>query len=803
MNSSSNFEHTPPMHETLLNFLRIFWDICLRRKGLILFCILVFLTIAGIMAMRLQNIYRSSTMIIVENQSVPKNYVSSVVSSTATERLAIIRQQIFSRTVLSQVIKKLQLFNVPEGQINDGHIAMLRKRITVSIESRRNKQVQAFSIAYKDPNPVTAQQVTEHLATQFIEENLKIREKFVSDATEFLDLELAEAKEALEKKEKEISNFKLKYMGELPGQLEANLRTLDRIQAQLSQAQDLIPRLNDQLSILESQIHEYRTVLKNMEKSPQLAKFIDPRITLLEQKKGELRTLSAQYKESYPDIVSLKKEIAILEGQVAGIQEDQSGNGEQQAASSTGGVAMDSHLNSLITQRDKLKLEIADQKMRKEKLSRQLIEYEKKVERIPAHEQELIILQRDYANMESNYQSLLGKRINAKIAKNLEERQKGEKFRVIDPAHLPTSTEPPYPWQVMLGGLIFGTLVGCGSAYLLEYSNSAFRWPEEIEGLLNFPILASVPSFDNVYTKTERRQLISTWIPDSSEHHGKLGDAEVGSGLGRNKPYPLSPKKSVGSEWWRVWKNGNGDNHRGPENLPLRFNLVSMWRPSSVVAEQYRVAATRLSLMEAQQKNNVVGITSSLQGEGKTTTAVNVAYTFARDLGKETLLIDCDFNRPMAHRYLGMPGQPGMASLLKESVTSLDDYIIRVGELPLWFLPCGSVEGEEPSLLLTHRLGRFLSHVREKFEYVILDTPPILPLADMNVLANLVDTLVLVVRSGATPRNVVQRALKMIEKGSAEVPILLNGVPNEDVPYYIQQAYYSSSGPRQDVQLLP
>ena len=90
----------------------------------------------------------------------------------------------------------------------------------------------------------------------------------------------------------------------------------------------------------------------------------------------------------------------------------------------------------------------------------------------------------------------------------------------------------------------------------------------------------------------------------------------------------------------------------------------------------------------------------------------------------------------------------------------------------------------------------------KKFEYVILDTPPILPLADMNVLANLVDTLVLVVRSGETPRNVVQRALKMIEKGTAEVPIILNGVPNEDVPYYIQQAYYSS-GARQDVQLLP
>ena len=633
-------------------------------------------------------------------------------SSTATERLAIIRQQIFSRTVLSEVIKKLQLFNVPEGKINDGHIAMLRKRVTVNIESRRNKEVQAFSLSYQDPDPVTAQQVTEHLATQFIEENLKIREKFVADATEFLDLELEDSKQALEKKEQEISRFRLKYMGELPGQLDTNLRTLDRIQAQLTQTQDLLPRLNDQLSILDTQIHEYRTILKSMEGGVGVTKSSDPRKVLLRQKKGELQSLLALYKESYPDVVSLKKEIAMLEGQVAGVEESENGNGVANSGKSKGGPVRDSHLNRLTAQRDKLKLEIADQKIRQGKLSRQLILYENKVERIPAHEQELIILQRDYSNMESNYQSLLSKRINAKIAKNLEERQKGEKFRVIDPAHLPTSTEPPYPWQVMIGGLVLGILVGCGSAFLLEHSNSAFRWPEEIEGLLNFPILASVPSFDHVYTKTERRQLLSTWIPEAAESSRNFGKSGLGIGLRGNESYPL--KKSVGSEWWRVWKNGNGNHRRGPENLPLRFNLVSMWRPSSVVAEQYRVAATRLSLMGGQQKNNVIGITSSLQGEGKTTTSVNVAYTFARDLGKETLLIDCDFNRPMAHKYLGMPGHPGMASLLKGNGTSLDDSIIRVGELPLWFLPCGSGEGEEPTLLLTHRLGSFLSHVREK-----------------------------------------------------------------------------------------
>ncbi len=800
MNSESRFEHTPALHETFLNFLRVFWDICLRRKGLIIFCILAFLAVAGVVAMRLPNIYRSSTMIIVENQSIPKNYVPSVVSSTATERLAIIRQQIFSRTVLSEVIEKLQLFNVPAGKINDGHISMLRKRITVNIESRRNKQVQAFSISYVDPDPHTAQKVTQHLATQFIDENLKIRDKFVSDATEFLDLELDEAKKALEIKEQEISRFRLKYMGELPGQLDANLRTLDRIQAQLNQSQDLLPRLNDNLSILDNQIHEYRTLLKNMEVGPESVKSTNPVKALLIQKKGELQALLAQYKETYPDVQSLKKEISILEAQVAATATPVNEEGEGQNGRPAEMIAMDSHLNRLMTQRDKLKLEIADQKIRQEKLSRQLVQYENKVERIPAHEQELIILQRDYANMESNYQSLLGKRINAKIAKNLEDRQKGEKFRVIDPAHLPTSTEPPYPWQVMLGGLVFGTLIGCGSAFLLEHSNSAFRWPEEIEGLLNFPILASVPSFDHVYSKSERRQLLSTWMPESTEGAQGFGKRGHGIGLRGNEAYPV--KKSVGNEWWRLWKNGNGVNHRGPENLPLRFNLVSMWRPSSVVAEQYRVAATRLSLMGGPQKNNVIGITSSLQGEGKTTTSVNIAYTFARDLGKETLLIDCDFNRPMAHKYLGMPGHPGMASLLKGNGTSLDDSVIRVGELPLWFLPCGSGEGEEPTLLLTHRLGSFLSHVRDKFEYVILDTPPILPLADMNVLANLVDTLVLVVRSGETPRNVVQRALKMVEKGTAEVPIILNGVPNEDVPYYIQQSYYSS-GARQDVQLLP
>jgi len=219
---------------------------------------------------------------------------------------------------------------------------------------------------------------------------------------------------------------------------------------------------------------------------------------------------------------------------------------------------------------------------------------------------------------------------------------------------------------------------------------------------------------------------------------------------------------------------------------------VAKWRPMSVVAEQFRVAATRLALMGAERKSTVLVVTSALMGEGKSTTAINLGYVLARDLGKQTLLIDCDLKRPMLHAYAGVMLEPGLAKVLHGD-KPIEDCLQQLDDLSLWILPAGSTARRSVELFKISQLSHMLTTLRTRFEYIVLDAPPILPLADMNVLARMADALVLVVRAETTSRDVVQKAVRAL-KLPDEAGIILTGLHADWTPYYMQQEYYLGYG---------
>jgi capsular exopolysaccharide synthesis family protein len=183
----------------------------------------------------------------------------------------------------------------------------------------------------------------------------------------------------------------------------------------------------------------------------------------------------------------------------------------------------------------------------------------------------------------------------------------------------------------------------------------------------------------------------------------------------------------------------------------------------------------------------VTVITSAIKGEGKSVVAANLAYVLARNLGKSTLLIDCDLKRPTAHECMGIPQFPGLRDVM-EGERSVDSCLHRMGDLPLWILPSGVVSGPMLELSDTHKIADMLTKVKNQFEYIVIDAPPILPLADMHILAEMADTLVLVVRAGLTPRVVVEKAVRTIGAGG-NACIILNGLEAAGVPSYMQDNY--------------
>jgi polysaccharide chain length determinant protein (PEP-CTERM system associated) len=765
-----------------------YWHMILRRKWLVLAIFFACVGGGGILCVVWPESYRSSTLILVESQKIPEDYVKALIGTNIEERLNSIQQQVMSRTLLTQMIQEFDLY--PDAVRRDGFepvIERLRKDIlvTTSIARSARGSVDAFSISFAHQNPQLAMKVTAKIASQFIDENLRSREQLVEGASEFIEQELARAKERLENQERSISLFKTKYMGELPEQVQANLSTLDRLSLQHGTTVDALQRAADRLSLIEKTFKEYEALgptTAGTVQGPGGAVVVDTSLLRLRELEKTLTTLAAEYKDNYPDIITLKQEIQALKAEIGNRA---SGNKESDNATTVTKETkpIDTYLRELSRQREESKLEIASLKERLFRIKDQMKEYEVRVEKAPAREQELMLLERDYGNLKENYRSLLDKKLNARLSENLEKRQKGEQFRIIDPANLPQNPETPNRLKIMLLALALGSGLGVGGVVALESLRPVFRRSDEVENLLQLRVLASIPNFrvllghiHNLLSgsamtsrsfEAMKDRLLSAPTPEEKRNGTSVGTSvERGLGLPAVGTRGLSDKK---------------------RDIGREIDLIAKWSPLSIVAEQFRVAAARLVLLQSRDGDRVTVITSAIKGEGKSVVAANLAYVLARNLGKSTLLIDGDLKCPVVHECMGIPQFPGLRDVI-EGEQSVDSCLHRVGDLPLWILPSGLVSGRTLELYDTRKIAEMLKKIKKQYEHIIIDAPPILPLADMHMLAEMADTLIFVVRAGLTPRVVVEKAVRTIGAAS-NACIILNGLEAAGIPSYMQDTY--------------
>ena len=477
-------------------------EIILRRKLVILIPMLLGIVAGFAIAFIMPSYYRSTTLILIEGQQVPETYVQATDRTPLSHRLNTLSQQIMSRTRLEKIAMDFDLYNngTEEGiskrgtslSFSEEVIKRLRRNISIEVMEggsvRRSGQnsPDAFSISYIGREPRVTMEVTNRLASLFIEENLKAREQYVIGTTEFLDTELGKAKKELERQESSLRSFKERHMGSIPAQLDANLRTLDRLQLELQSVDASIKNAMDRRDLLEQQLSDssYGTVEDGSaaNNTPQAE---------LQRLRNELTYLLSIYKESYPDVVITKMRIKDLEALLAEATgepavEGAEELGERDIAATNPALYADLMMarGNIVT----LQKRMADTRM-------QIQVYEKRVEDTPANEQRLADIKRDYDISLDNYRSLLEKKLNARLAENLEKRQKGERFRVIDPANFPVAPYKPDKLKITLMGLLGGIGLGATLTYLFEFLNPAFRKAEDFNGILDPPILSTIPRF--------------------------------------------------------------------------------------------------------------------------------------------------------------------------------------------------------------------------------------------------------------------------------------------------------------------
>jgi polysaccharide chain length determinant protein (PEP-CTERM system associated) len=506
-----------------------FLEIFLRRKWLIVFSILFILFGASVYCVVTPERFKSSTTILVVPQRVPESYVKSTIGIKIEDRLGTIKQQVMSRTRLVAVMDELGLFKEdrkknPVEEVVDE----MRKRINIEV-----RHTDAFTLSFVHENRQMAMLTTSRLASFFIDENLKNREQQAVGTADFLDSQLQETKKKLEEQEERVKKYKSAFMGELPQQLQANLAIMSRLQDQLKANSDGIRTAQDRKMFTESQIGTLESQVASIEAQARAASGrtetgaaepdpsdpAAPYLTELNAKRAQLANLSTRYTDQYPEIRRLKEEVARLEKQVAdarGNPPPAQGSAEEPAARQPAPFGTNpasplarekEEIRRLRTVLKGLDLEIQSLKKESGEIRKSVAAVESKVERSPKREQEMISLTRDYDNLKRSYDELLKKKLDADVAQNLEKRQKGEQFQILDPANLPEEPFIPDRPKVFGIAVLAALLVGFGGAIGLETIDPSVRGAKEFRHFSEIPILASIPSIhDNAYAKKVGRR---------------------------------------------------------------------------------------------------------------------------------------------------------------------------------------------------------------------------------------------------------------------------------------------------------
>ena len=476
---------------------RYYLSLLSRRRWYFIgpFCLLII--VGCLLAVKLPKIYQATTLILIQPQSVPKEYVRPVVSEGAESRISTISQQIMSRSNLENIITQFKLYGQKDqaGMFIEDKIADLRKRITIDLSKHtKGADAEAFSVSFEGENPQKVAAVANALASNFIDENIKTRESQAVGTSNFLQDQLQSTRARLEELEKALKTYREKYMGGLPGQLDTNLKILERLQGQLIDRQTAIRDAKNRSILLNQQLAEMQNYSAVAAAAGTDAEAGMDDAVKLGQLQKQLEDLQNQYTDRHPDVVRMKEKIENLKSSLA-VQGTQPG-ADNKASGKTGPAALPKISQSrtlLQSQQREVQNEIVSLEQEIPRLQKQIEFYERLVDETPNREQELLTLKRDYENMQKSYNSLLDRKLQAEVAVNLEKMQIGEQFRVIDYAKLPNRPVKPDMRKLFMLVLAAAIGTGVGLIFMLEYLDTSFKKIEEIDTHLGLPVLATIP----------------------------------------------------------------------------------------------------------------------------------------------------------------------------------------------------------------------------------------------------------------------------------------------------------------------
>jgi polysaccharide chain length determinant protein (PEP-CTERM system associated) len=487
-----------------------------RRFWLIFSCSVSLLVVGATLSYVISPRYMSQTLVLIEQQKVPEDYVKPVVEENLNARLASMKEQILSRSRIEPIIERFNLYGGGQATMDD-RVAMTQKAIGVKPIPSAGGGMPGFYITFTAKDGRTAQQVCTEITSLFVSENLSAREQSAEGTTEFLKQQLADAKRNLDDQDAKLAAFEQKNIGKLPGQTvklgemslamgSPNESTLQALTTQLDAVTQSLDRLQQNEVFLQALVTQQTHDLGGAEPGSGIS--ADERRSQLKALIAQKKELQAQYTPDYPDVVAISRKIADLQAEIA----------HTPAAPAPAPAAPDPnhpdppHLMELKFQLKSVQQAIVNGKQEQGRIQQRIRLIEAKIEASPLIEEEYKQITRDHETALEFYNTLLKKMNESSMATALEHRQQGEQFRVMDAANLPDAPSFPNRFVFAGGGFASGLFLGLLLTALLEYRDTSLRNERDIWAFTKLPTLAILSHVDGLPKPAKDR---SRWNPFS------------------------------------------------------------------------------------------------------------------------------------------------------------------------------------------------------------------------------------------------------------------------------------------------
>ncbi|HXR17402.1 MAG TPA: Wzz/FepE/Etk N-terminal domain-containing protein [Terriglobales bacterium] len=450
--------------------------------------------------------YKSQTLVLVEPPSVSTTIVPQVDTISVNERLASMQQQILSRTRLEPIIHQFGLY---PGEIYkrsmDELVARLQKAIEVTpvqpMAETQRRDLPGFFVSVTLDDPHTAQGVCTAITSMFIEESIGIQEQHSKQTTEFLSQQLAEAKTDLDAQDAKLAAFKSRYIGSLPDDEQTNLNLLTGLTSQLDAANQALARAQQDKTFAESMLTQ-QVAAWQAAQSGHNPDTLEQQLSALET---QLASLQARYTDDYPDVIKAKADIAALQKKIAESEDPKGTSDPNKTSKAVVEPAQITQWRAQVHTADQL---ISEKTREQEQIKQQIKLYQERVQASPVVEEQYKELTRGYQTALDSYNDLLKKRDASAMSHDLDQQQRGEQFRVLDPANLPDRPTFPNRKLFALGGLASGLGLGLGLAFLLELKDTSLKSERDVELALRLPVLAMIPAIDPVLSKKSSKSTL-------------------------------------------------------------------------------------------------------------------------------------------------------------------------------------------------------------------------------------------------------------------------------------------------------